>query len=85
MSITTITKKGQITIPKSIRDKLSIKYNDKLSVKLFGNKAIIEKIPSLLELESSIMTNRSKEESDWKQIERKTHEARAKKAVKEKY
>ena len=81
MSITTITKKGQITIPKSIRDKLSIKDNDKLSVKLFGNKAIIEKIPSLLELESSIKTVRGGEKSNWKEIERKTHEARAKKAV----
>ncbi len=82
MSITTITKKGQITIPKSIRDKLAIKDNDKLSVKLVGNKAIIEKIPSLLELESSIKTTKGRKELDWKEIERKTHEARAKKAVK---
>ncbi|HAJ95563.1 MAG TPA: AbrB family transcriptional regulator [Actinobacteria bacterium] len=85
MSITTITKKGQITIPKPIRDRLSIKNNDKLSIKLFGNKAIIEKIPSLLELESSIRTPKGRKKSNWKEIERKTHEARAKKTVKEKY
>ncbi len=85
MSITTITKKGQITIPKSIRDKLSIKDNDKLSVKLFKNKAIIEKIPSLLELESSVKTIKGGKKSNWKEIERKTHEIRAKKTVKEKY
>ncbi len=85
MSITTITKKGQITIPKSIRDKLSIKDNDKLSVKLFKNKAIIEKIPSLLELESSVKTIKNRKKSNWKEIERKTHEIRAKKTVKEKY
>jgi AbrB family looped-hinge helix DNA binding protein len=85
MSITTITKKGQITIPKSIRDKLSIKDNDKLSVKLFKNKAIIEKIPSLLELESSVKTIKGRKKSNWKEIERKTHEIRAKKTVKEKY
>jgi AbrB family looped-hinge helix DNA binding protein len=85
MSITTITKKGQITIPKSIRDKLAIKDNDKFSVKLVGNKTIIEKIPSLLELESSIKTIRERKKSNWKEIERKTHEARAKKAVKGNY
>ncbi len=85
MSITTITKKGQITIPKSIRDKLAIKDNDKFSVKLVGNKTIIEKIPSLLELESSIKTTGEKNKSNWKEIERETHEARAKKAVKENY
>lgn len=84
MSITTITKKGQITIPKAIRDKLAIKDNDKLSVRLVGDKAIIEKIPSLLELESSIKTVKSWKKLNWKEIERKTHEARAKKAVKEK-
>lgn len=85
MSITTITKKGQITIPKSIRDKLSIKNNDKLSIKLIENRAVIEKIPSLLELESSIRIPKGRKKSNWKEIERKTHEIRAKKTVKEKY
>ena len=85
MSITTITKKGQITIPKSIRDKLSIKNNDKLSIKLFGNRAVIEKIPSLLELENSIRVTKVGKKLNWKEIERKTHEARAKKTVKGKH
>jgi len=82
MGITTITKKGQITIPKSIRDKLAINDNDRLSVKLVGNKAIIEKISSLLELESSIKTTKDRKKLSWKEIERKTHEDQAKKAVK---
>jgi len=82
MGITTITKKGQITIPKSIRDKLAINDNDRLSVKLDGNKAIIEKISSLLELESSIKATKDRKKLSWKEIERKTHEDQAKKAVK---
>jgi len=82
MGITTITKKGQITIPKSIRDKLAINDNDRLSVKLVGNKAIIEKISSLLELESSIKATKDRKKLSWKEIERKTHEDQAKKAVK---
>ncbi len=84
MSITTITKKGQITIPKVIRDKLAIKENDKLSVKLIGDKAVIEKIPYLLELESSIKTSKAQKRISWKEIERRTHEDQAKKAIKEK-
>ena len=82
MGITTITKKGQITIPKSIRDKLAIKDNDRLSVRLDGNKAIIEKISSLLEVESSIKATKDRKKLSWKEIERKTHEDQAKKAVK---
>jgi AbrB family looped-hinge helix DNA binding protein len=82
MSITTITKKGQITIPIAIRKHLSLKEKDKLLVKLNGNKATIEKIPSFLELRGSVKTPASVKGLSWKEIEKKAHQAQAEKGMK---
>ncbi len=82
MSITTITKKGQITIPKAIREHLSLKEKDKLLVKLEGNKAVIQRIPSLYELRGSVRVPASVKNLSWKEIERKAHEAQAEKGMK---
>lgn len=43
MSIVKVTRKGQITIPKDIRDQLSIKEGDYLIVSFEKDKIIIEK------------------------------------------
>ena len=39
-----MTRKYQITIPKSIREKLGIKVGDRLLIKLEDNKIVIEPI-----------------------------------------
>jgi len=44
LSIVKVTRKGQITLPKEIRDKLSIKEGDYLEVTLQGDKIIIKKL-----------------------------------------
>jgi len=44
MSIVKVTRKGQITIPKDIRNQLSIKEGDYLKVSLKKDKIIIEKL-----------------------------------------
>ncbi len=82
MSITTITKKGQITIPKIIREHLSLKEKDKLLVRLDGNKAVIQKIPSLLKLRGSVRIPASVKDLSWKEIEKKAHKAQAEKGMK---
>lgn len=45
-SISTVGERGQITIPKSIREKEGIKEKDKLIIKIEDNKIIIEKFMS---------------------------------------
>lgn len=82
MSITTITKKGQITIPKKIRESLALKEKDKILVKLNGNKAIIQKIPSLFELQGAVRVSENVKNLTWKDIEKKAHQAQAKKRIK---
>jgi len=44
MSIVKVTRKGQITIPKGIRDTLSIKEGDLLKVEEKDGRIIIEKL-----------------------------------------
>lgn len=43
MSTTKITSKGQITIPKKIREKLGVVPGDRLEFKEFKGKYVIEK------------------------------------------
>lgn len=42
-SYTKVGERGQITIPKIIRDHANIKYNDKLIIKADNNQILIEK------------------------------------------
>ncbi len=43
MGFTRVTKKGQVTIPKKLRDRLNIKEGDLVEVSLKGNYIIIKK------------------------------------------
>lgn len=79
MSTTTITKKGQITIPILIRKQLSLKRGNKVTVKFEDNKAIIRKIPSIFDLQGSVPTPEEVKKLSWKEIEKKAHGDIAKK------
>ena len=41
MSTTTVTSKGQLTLPKEIRDRLGLKAGDKLSCSVVGDGEIV--------------------------------------------
>jgi len=79
MSTTTITKKGQITIPILIRKQLSLKKGDKVAVKFEDKKAIIRKIPSIFDLRGSVPTPEEVKKLSWKEIEKKAHDDMVKK------
>jgi AbrB family looped-hinge helix DNA binding protein len=51
MAIATISSKGQITVPSSLRKKLGIKAHDRLMIWSTGNEIVISRIPNLLELQ----------------------------------
>ena len=53
-SITVIGERGQITIPKDIRDKEGLKPRDKIIVKIENNQIIVEKALSKREKEKLI-------------------------------
>jgi len=60
MNVGKMSKKGQIVIPKEIRQKFGIKPGDAVIFKIQGNKVIIEKIQEKM---SEILKNSNPVES----------------------
>ena len=47
MYTTTVSQKGQVVIPKNIRDILNIEPNDKVGVDIENKKVIIKPVPTI--------------------------------------
>ncbi len=54
MFTSTITQKGQVTIPKKLRDSLHLKINDKVIFVQRGDALIIKPVKSVQELRGSV-------------------------------
>lgn len=52
--ISTVTTKGQVTIPKAIRDLLNIRPNDKVDFMREGNKVFLVPVKTLKDLRGSV-------------------------------
>lgn len=69
MGKTKVTSKGQITIPKEIREQLSIKESDNLEVKIVGNSIVMERLKSFEALRGSVKIPDKYKGMSWKEIE----------------
>ena len=49
-----VTSKGQVTIPKAVRDKLGIAEGDEIVFRVEKNRALLAKTPNLLELAGAV-------------------------------
>ncbi len=52
--MTTVTSKGQVTIPKQLRDLFHIKPYDKVDFRQEGDKIVLSPVKTLLELRGSV-------------------------------
>ena len=52
--LATVTSKGQITIPKEIRDLLNIRTNDKVDFVLDGERVVLAPVKTLLDLRGAV-------------------------------
>jgi AbrB family looped-hinge helix DNA binding protein len=52
--LSTVTSKGQITIPKNIRTLLNIRANDKIDFVIQGNQAVLVPVRTLCELRGAV-------------------------------
>jgi antitoxin PrlF len=77
MSITTITSKGQVTIPVEVRRALKLKERDRLEIKVEGDRAVVRKLKPAAELRGSVPVEKKQEGVTWREIERRAAEYRA--------
>ncbi|MEI6207353.1 MAG: AbrB/MazE/SpoVT family DNA-binding domain-containing protein [Desulfuromonadales bacterium] len=69
--LSTVTSKGQITIPKDIRTLLNIRTNDKVDFVVEGNRAVLVPIRTLRELRGAVQTSGNSDFSEERSIAKK--------------
>ena len=76
-----ITSKGQVTIPKSVRDALQLHEGDELLFRVERSRAVIAKTPDLLALAGSVAVPTHKRGTAWDEIVRRTRRERVRAAT----
>jgi len=72
-----ITSKGQVTIPKSVRDALRLDEGDELLFRVERSRAVVAKTPDLLALAGTVAVPAGTRGTAWDEIVRRTRRERA--------
>ena len=72
-----VTSKGQITIPKEVRDALGITEGDQIVFRVEQHRAMLAKTPNLLDLAGAVDVPTAKRGVAWDEVRRSTRQARA--------
>jgi antitoxin PrlF len=72
-----VTSKGQVTIPKSVRDALDLHEGDELLFRVERSRALLAKTPDFLSLAGSVPVPPAKRGTPWDEVLRRTHRERA--------
>jgi AbrB family looped-hinge helix DNA binding protein len=72
-----VSSKGQITVPKVVRDALGVKEGDEIMFRVEGNRAVLARTPDFLSLAGTIKVPAAKRNAAWDEVIRRTRRARA--------
>lgn len=72
-----VSSKGQITVPKAVRDALGIKEGDEVVFRVEGNRAVLARTPDFLDLAGTIRVPAGKRNVAWDEVVRRTRAERA--------
>ena len=72
-----LTSKGQITVPKAVRDALDLHEGDELLFRVERMRAVLVKTPDFIEMAGSVTTPASKRGTSWDEVLRQTYRMQA--------
>jgi antitoxin PrlF len=72
-----VTSKGQVTVPKAVRDALGIMQGDQVVFRVEGNRAVLARTPDFLSLADTVRVPAARRNAAWDDVIRKTRAARA--------
>ena len=72
-----VTSKGQITIPKAVRDALGITEGDEVVFRVEQHRAVLARIPNLLDLAGTVEVPAARRGAAWDEVRAATRESRA--------
>lgn len=72
-----VTSKGQVTVPKVVRDALGIQDGDEVLFRVEGHRALMAKTPNFLDLAGTIAVPGAKRSTAWDEVIRRTRTERA--------
>ena len=72
-----LTSKGQVTVPKAVREALGLQFGDEVIFRVDGTRAVLARTADLLDLAGSIAVPAAKRGSSWENARRLTRAKRA--------
>jgi len=72
-----VTSKGQVTVPKAVRDALGIKEGDEVVFRVEGKRAVLARTPDFLDLAGTIRVPAARRNVTWDEVIRRTRAGRA--------
>ncbi len=72
-----ITSKGQVTIPRAVREALGVQAGDALVFRVEEHRAVVAATPDLLDLAGAVSVPAAKRGTPWRDVRQRTRESRA--------
>ena len=72
-----VTSKGQVTVPKIVRDALGINEGDHIVFRVEGNHAVLARTPDFLDLAGTFTVPAARRNAAWDDVVRTTRATRA--------
>lgn len=79
-TVARLSSKGQVTVPKAVREALGVAEGDELIFHVEGNRAILARTPDFLDLAGSVPVPATKRNGAWDEVIRRTRTAHANRA-----